>query len=339
MASDLRRYVLSLPDYSDPSSVSSPLPSLYADLATRRASNRASFEASVAWWKDVLFGACFKGAQVAGPSTGNESKRSADRLVLHVGPKLLEDVSIDEVGRPLGLGTVVEELRASSHLHALSGFLKSQTPVRGPSSSSISYASVAGTLGSLATRPLSWAFSQLTLSLGLTNDGSEDAGREDWKRAQGDWVIWDNVEVGWFSICSPYRVCVRSEESLPCELLPISKTLGEAVLAAHRASPRLSPLESLFSTSSFRRSVLSDALESLGLPSKSLSDVDLRVLLTHLARDRSVALVHGDVVKLEHVQGEPPSPISEHERGIVNVRETHARLEEQVAEIESRIKE
>lgn len=204
MASDLRRYVLSLPDYSDPSSASSPLPSLYADLATRRASNRASFEASVAWWKDVLFGACFKGAQVAGPSTGIETRRSADRLVLHVGPKLLEDVSIDEVGRPLGLGTVVEELRASSHLHALSGFLKSQTPVRGPSSSSISYASVAGTLGSLATRPLNWAFSQLTLSLGLTNDGSEDAGREDWKRAQGDWVIWDNVEVGTFPIYNPF---------------------------------------------------------------------------------------------------------------------------------------
>lgn len=48
---------------------------------------------------------------------------------------------------------------------------------------------------SIASTPLAWAFSQISLSLGFGDGGDGEAGEKDWKKANGDWVIWDNLQV------------------------------------------------------------------------------------------------------------------------------------------------
>jgi len=101
------------PDFIEPSSSSSPLPALYADLAAHRSSNRSSFEASVDWWARLLFKAALIGVQTSSstPSSTAKGKQAEgsigkDRLVLHLNQQLIEECTIEEVGRPLGLGTV-----------------------------------------------------------------------------------------------------------------------------------------------------------------------------------------------------------------------------------------
>lgn len=107
-----RKFLLSQPDFKDSSSSSSALPALYADLATHRSSNRMSYDASVDWWTRTLLKACLIGAQWgtrdAASAKGKQVERSvdSDRLILHINQQLIEECTVEEVGRPLGIGTV-----------------------------------------------------------------------------------------------------------------------------------------------------------------------------------------------------------------------------------------
>jgi charged multivesicular body protein 7 len=69
------------------------------------------------------------------------------------------------------------------------------------------------------------------------------------------------------------------------------------------------------------------------------SALDLQVLIKYMTRDRGLAICDGKVIKLEHTVGDALSPITEEEKGIVNVKDTYSRLESQIEEIERRIKE
>lgn len=112
------------------------------------------------------------------------------------------------------------------------------------------------------------------------------------------------------------------------------------------------------------RLLLADLKDSSGAPVE-LSETDLKVLLKFLARDKKVAQVSGEVscllyllererrgadslrlcvgneqtIKLAHTKGEAVPPITEQDRGVVQLRSTHAKLEDQVADIERRIAE
>lgn len=52
-----------------------------------------------------------------------------------------------------------------------------------------------------------------------------------------------------------------------------------------------------------------------------------------------MAVFDGKVIKLEHMEGEKPGIITDEDRGIVNVKDTYARLETQIEELEKRIQE
>lgn len=114
-------------------------------------------------------------------------------------------------------------------------------------------------------------------------------------------------------------------------------------MSIHRSAPRLSPLESLYSLETFRSQLvipaLSQVTENKDSKPISCSELDMRVLLKYMERDRGVAMIDGNVIKLEHSQSEKLSAITEEEKGVVNVKDTYARLESQVEEIEMRIKE
>lgn len=189
--------------------------------------------------------------------------------------------------------------------------------------------STSGHLARFAAAPFLWTLSQLSLGLGLGNQ-DQDMSEQDWKWAKGDWVMWDNVHVSAWS-----RELTH--------ILIAGQTVAEAVLNMHRTMPRLSPLESLYSLQAFQSKLVLPALTSVAVetPSTPLSDVDLGVLLTHLSRDLGAATVAGNVIKLEHEAGQDMRKgyVSEHEQGIVNVKDTHAKLERQVEQIEERIRE
>ncbi|UZJ51170.1 hypothetical protein CBS101457_000490 [Exobasidium rhododendri] len=327
--SPLSRYLRQQPDFNEPSSSSSPLPALYSDLAAHKSSNRASFEASVDWWARLLFKAALVGAQSG--SSGSSSRNSSaaispgkgkqvesnvisDRLVLHLDQRLVEECTIEEVGRPLSLGTVIIELQASHHLYAVNAFLSSASKLTGPSTSKKRLSS---TVFSVASFPLTWAFSQLSSSLGLGEGVDGEDSERDWKKARGDWVIWDNLQ-----------------------------SITNAILSIHRSSPRLSPLESLFSLRNFQVELVDPAFKQIAGDSAAecstapcCSSLDLRVLIRYMERDRGVAISQGQVIKLEHNEGEALHGITEEEKGIVNVKETYTRLVSQVDEIEKRIQE
>ncbi|KAG9001854.1 hypothetical protein FRB90_011525, partial [Tulasnella sp. 427] len=95
------------------------LQSLYSDIHRQKQSNPEGFRSSIGWWTRVLDGLVRNGKQ----------PESDDALVLHVGESLGEALRWEKVGRPLGLGCVVEELANSRVLVPLQTFLKSPLPM------------------------------------------------------------------------------------------------------------------------------------------------------------------------------------------------------------------
>ena len=319
----LSDWIRARPDFQDPLSANSSLPALYADLAAHRSSNKASFEASLEWWKELLNSATLAGV-LNGPNVSSHSAKGkepeiskADRLVLHVNQALLDELTLEDVGRPLGLGTVIVELQQRKEVVEKRQFLSSRLPFKRPSlgSSSRNSTALSSRAASLAMAPLTWAISQLSLSLGF-GEPSNDASEEDWEKSKSSWVVLENVE-----------------------------KVAEAILSRYYSSPRLSALDCLYSRRTFVEQLVKPAFKATVSNSSSAivapSETDLDVLLKYLARDRKVALVDKEVIKLELEPGsiESDAKISEHERGIVDVRDTHAKVEKQIEEIEKRIKE
>lgn len=100
----LSAYLSQHPDFADPSSSSSRLPSLYSDLSRQRQSNPAGYRANVEWWRTILEDVCRKGIQSDEPEGKGKGK---DRLVLHADEGMQARWTVEQVGRPLGLGTVI----------------------------------------------------------------------------------------------------------------------------------------------------------------------------------------------------------------------------------------
>ena len=102
-------------------------------------------------------------------------------------------------------------------------------------------------------------------------------------------------------------------------------------LSFHYSTPRLSPLDSLFTLSAFKAHLASC------LP--HLSELDTRLLLLHLSRDRNVAALSKGLVKLAEREDEVVEAITEQDRGLIAIKETQAKLEAQIADLESRMAE
>ncbi|KAE8227861.1 hypothetical protein CF326_g7227 [Tilletia indica] len=301
------------------------LPALYADLDSQRLSNPHAFTSSLDKWHSLLADSSLLAVHF---DTGSNS---GDRLVLHAEDHVQSQWSIRGLGRPLGLGTVISELAAQRQLVRLNDFLTSSQTMQSPTAAHIasSSATTAQTLGRIAARiltaPLWWSLSQI--GIGGPSAGDEDLdgtgvrgeGSAFWKKnVRGDWVLWRNVE-----------------------------RIASAVLEAHYASAA-TPLDHLYSPELLRTNLLPKAQQLLtaNVPSSSsagitLSELDVRIVMKHLSRDRKLALVDSSsqVIKFAPSQLAPGSieKISETDRGVVQVRDAHTRLERQVSEVEARI--
>lgn len=91
--------------------------------------------------------------------------------------------------------------------------------------------------------------------------GGHESDSERWNKVKGDYVLRSLVEKA-----------------------------GERILELQRLSPGISLADSLYSLESFKRK-----FASCGVENGVLSDLDLRVALKYLERDKRVIVVQGDV--------------------------------------------
>ncbi|KAK0554402.1 hypothetical protein OC846_002134 [Tilletia horrida] len=307
------------------------LPALYSDLNSQRSSNPHAFASSIDKWHSLISDATLLDVSFS------SSASASDRLVLHADDALQAKWEIRGIGRPLGLGTVIAELATvqQRHLIRINDFLTATSPLSLPTSSTeVSSATTAQTLGRVAARmlaaPLWWSLAQLGIG-GASESYDDDQygtgsaqgeGTAFWKKhVKGDWVIWRNLD-----------------------------RAATAVIEAHYTSAA-TPIDHLYSADLFRKlllpkaqQILSSGLESSATtqpPPITLSELDVRVLIKHLTRDRKIAAYDAaeQIIKFgqsQHSLG-AVERISEADRGIVQVRDAHARLERQIGEVESRI--
>jgi charged multivesicular body protein 7 len=87
---------------------SSRLQSLYSDFTRQKNSNPASYNANVEWWRRNLEIELWDGLADTPPSEdGSTGGSSGDRLILHANRTLLDNLRLEGVGKPIGLGAVI----------------------------------------------------------------------------------------------------------------------------------------------------------------------------------------------------------------------------------------
>lgn len=185
----------SLSSYSTYATTSkSRLQSLYSDVTRQKHSNPTSYHAHVDWWQRTLEELVSRGWQAENPSprkgkeTETEGEEEAhnrsNKLILNAQRSLVDRLRFDGVGKPLGLGHTIAELRHCNALIPLSAFLSSSVSVYDPGWLPYRVASF------LVGKPLWWAMEQFDLV--KSEDSYSEA--EMWKRVQGDYVLLKLVE-------------------------------------------------------------------------------------------------------------------------------------------------
>lgn len=129
----------------------------------------------------------------------------------------------------------------------------------------------------------------------------------------------------------------QSQHSCSIDTIAVTpnQAAGNVVLSSHYASAAgVSPLDSLFTDASFKDMIRS-ALPYL------ISEDDARVVIKYLVRDRRLAVARDGVIKLARSEAEVNAvePITEDDKGLLAVKETHAKLEKQIEQIEQRVRE
>jgi charged multivesicular body protein 7 len=82
----------------------SRLQALYSDISRQKHSNPTAYHANVHWWQPVLQEYVASGMQ---DTLLHSSGRGGSRLVLSAGRRLMEDLRVEGVGKPLGIGAVI----------------------------------------------------------------------------------------------------------------------------------------------------------------------------------------------------------------------------------------
>ncbi|KAG1754636.1 Snf7-domain-containing protein [Suillus lakei] len=272
-----------LPTYVSTSK--SRLQSLYSDIHRQKHSNPSSFHAYVDWWHATLKDVISRGWQGSDGSDGTSNK-----LILGARRTLVDKLRYEGVGKPLGLGTTIAEMRRNNDLIPLSQFLTSQQSVYDPGWLPYRIASF------VVGKPLWWAMEQLDIV--RSEDSYTEA--ETWKKIEGDYVMLGLV--------------VQAADTL--------ETLRDGAGA--------SPADNLYTFEEFRREFGPKVL-----PGVVLSEMDTKVLIKYLERERRVVVQKGDVIKF--VTASHDREVTAVDRGILELKTAVGNLREQVDNIQNKI--
>jgi len=144
------------------------LASLYSDFRSQRQTNPAGYQANASAWLRALTAAAKAGLIPA------QAGSQHDRFTLHTGEELLRGLQTTEFGRPLALGSVLEDAVRKGQLIPVREFLDAKKSVYAKSWVPTPW------------QVVSWSLRQL----GVTGrEGVED------RLVKGDFVAMANVEV------------------------------------------------------------------------------------------------------------------------------------------------
>ncbi|KAG1877987.1 Snf7-domain-containing protein [Suillus subalutaceus] len=272
-----------LPNYVSTSK--SRLHSLYSDIHKQKHSNPSSFHAYVDWWHGTLKDVISRGWQGSDGPDGTSNK-----LILGARRTLVDKLRYEGVGKPLGLGSTIAEMRRSNDIMLLSQFLTSQQSVYDPGWLPYRIASF------VVGKPLWWAMEQLDIV--RSEDSYTEA--ETWKKIEGDYVMLGLV--------------VQAADTL--------ETL--------RDGTGFSPADNLYTFEDFRREFGAKVL-----PGVVLSEIDTKVLIKFLERERRVVVQNGDVIKF--VTAMHDREITAIDQGILQLKTAVRNLCEQVDSIQNKI--
>ncbi|KAI4114634.1 MAG: hypothetical protein LQ345_004623 [Seirophora villosa] len=124
---------------------------------------------------------------------------------------------------------------------------------------------------------------------------------------------------------------LSTEIRTPREFVLISNiedTVGELMTYVQRRS---SLVDRILTSKMFRK----DAAAALGVTSE-LTDSDLRILLTYLARDKQVLTYDGNVIKIA-APDESPDSVSKEDRAIASLKSLMSEINEQISLLKIRI--
>ncbi|KAI0022501.1 Snf7-domain-containing protein [Xylariomycetidae sp. FL0641] len=161
--SDLLTYLVE----NDPNFRKQRLPALYSDFSAQRTLNPDGYAANVAAWKRGL-----ANAAAAGQIPSKSGDRNHLLLDLQSSDALLRSLESKQFGRPLGLGTALQEAMNAGELLPLAQFLKAAQSIYYKSWASIPWA------------VLGWGLRQVGLTAGAPSDAVPN----------GRFVVLPNVE-------------------------------------------------------------------------------------------------------------------------------------------------
>ncbi|KZT09530.1 uncharacterized protein LAESUDRAFT_646919 [Laetiporus sulphureus 93-53] len=223
-----------------------------------------------------------------------------DRLVLHAeGAALSEDFRFEGVGKPLSLPTVISELCAMKAYFSLPEFLSAPQSIYNPGW--LPYRIASYVIG----KPLWWSLQQLNIMNAEDNTLGHTSYNERWKKVRGDYVV-----------------------------LSLLERAADNVIQRQRRKSDVSLVSSLYNMDSFRREFAGHALEGV-----VLSDLDLKVLVRYLERDRSIILVQKEVIKFVEGDATQFQGITSVDEGVLELKTAIERLQLQIDSIHVKINE
>ncbi|CDO68293.1 hypothetical protein BN946_scf184799.g20 [Trametes cinnabarina] len=305
----------SLPTYASAST--SRLKSLYSDFTYQKHSNATSYSSNVEWWRRTLESALVRGWLSESHSSGTIS----DRLVLHAtGVSFIEHFRVEGVGKPLSIPTVIVSaaawLRASGTTHRrtslgkselcnskalipLYDFLNASRSIYDPGWLPYRIASF------VVGKPLWWALGQLGIVDAQDSTFGDSSTAERWKKVKGDYVV-----------------------------VSLLEGAAERILERQRQKSTGNIADALYTTDSFREEFSCCAFENA-----SLSDLDLKVLLRFLERDKHAIVVKGEVIKFTELGTATASEVTAVDGGILALKTAVQKLQKQVDDLQTRIDE
>ncbi|KAF4603795.1 hypothetical protein EYR40_000966 [Pleurotus pulmonarius] len=295
-----------LPPFSSTSR--SRLQALYSDISRQKTSNPTSYHANVEWWRNTLE-VVVSSPPPSSPMLGRKGGAGKGKLVLSADQRLLDNLRIEGVGKPLALNAVIPELVTSKSLIPLPSFLSSTQSIYDP--------------GWLPTR-LAWYIVGKPLSWALERAGviGEDG------------MITDSKHMPWYG----EYVVVGLVEKAADEVERIQEGKeGEGVAGA------------LYTLQGFRKTFGSVAglghneyehQYDVEEEEEMLSEQDAMVLLKFLQRDRKVVVMENEVIKFIS-----PSATAEErtitvvDRGILELKTAVENMHKQIESIQRRMNE
>lgn len=142
------------------------LASMYADLSGQKHSDPAAYRTRIAWWAETIADACWY--RIEGlPHT----------LCWHVDEHVPMQWAMKDVGRPMCLSVVVDELASQTRLIRMNEFFARKTPLTAPNR-------------------IQWIGSQIWRWFFSRGDCNSDQSADEalWPAIVGEWVVRKNVE-------------------------------------------------------------------------------------------------------------------------------------------------